>query len=293
MNKFVPKEITEEVNVTPVHPLVNLGYLMATVAVVGLAIYSGLGLVASHLATRIRPETEEQIGATMTSTLRLISDDSDSRINYLNELLAALQADVASTPLGNSQYPPLKVSILETEVENAMVSAGSYLFVTDGLLAAVDSENELAFVLAHELGHLHHRDPLKALGRSLVWVTMSSLIGLGEGPTSAALPSFLNLSELGHSRAQETAADDYAVALIMAHYQHGAHSLGFFERNQDLDPDWGALNSVAQWQQTHPLSRDRIQRIEATFVQKGWPLLGEATPLPENIACPNFEPCEP
>ncbi len=64
-----------------------------------------------------------------------------------------------------------------------MVTAGSYLFVTNGLLAAVESENELAFVLAHELGHFHHRDPLQALGRSLVLITLSSLLGLGQEPS--------------------------------------------------------------------------------------------------------------
>ncbi len=34
---YIPKEITEEVNVTPVHPLVNAAYLLVTVACVGRA----------------------------------------------------------------------------------------------------------------------------------------------------------------------------------------------------------------------------------------------------------------
>ncbi|MEO0771501.1 MAG: M48 family metalloprotease, partial [Cyanobacteria bacterium J06649_4] len=163
--------------------------------------------------------------------------------------------------------------------------------VTEGLLAAVQSENELAFVISHELGHLHNRDPLTALGRSLVWVTIGGVLGIGQQVPSIA-PNLLNLAELGHSRGQERAADQYAIALIQAHYGHGAHSLEFFKRAQAEELNLGALNHVAQWQQTHPLSSDRIQRIEDTFETNGWQLSGDITPLPENIQCRNFEPCD-
>lgn len=287
MTKYVPKEITEEVNTTPVHPLVNLAHLFATVAVVSGLMYGGLGIAASQLATHIGPKTEEQIGAALTSALPAKTAEEDSRVSYLEELLAELEADVDKTDLGKAQYPPLKVRILNVDEENAMVAAGSYLFVTDGLLAEVTSENELAFVLAHELGHLQHRDPLRALGRSLVFITLSSLLGMGQ--STSALPSMVNLAELSYSRQQETAADEYAQALIVAHYGHGGYSLGFFKRH--LEPDLGALSAVAEWQQTHPMSGDRIRRLESKFQQKEWPATGEATPLPEAISCENFR-CE-
>ena len=289
MSHYVPKEITEEVNVTPANPLVNLAYLMATVTFVGALIYGSLGLVASRLATRMDPKTEESIGAAMTAALPFEQATDDSRVAYLEDLLADLEADIPNTTLGEATYPPLKVGILDTEVENAMVTAGSYLFVTDGLLQNVESENELAFVLAHELGHLQYRDPLRALGRSLVWITLSSLLGLGQGGDTVA--GMVNLAELSYSRGQETAADDYALELIVTRYQHADHSLGFFQRAQAEEHDWGALSKVAEWQQTHPLTGDRIRRLERTLDQKGWATTGAATPLPEQIGCKNFEPC--
>ena len=290
MSPYVPKEITEEVNVTPINPLVNLAYLMATVTFIGALIYGGLGLVASRLAVRIDPKTEENIGAAVTAAIPFKTAANDSRVAYLEDLLAKLEADVPKTTLGEATYPPLKVSILDTEVENAMVTAGSYLFVTDGLLQNVESENELAFVLAHELGHLQHRDPLKAMGRSLVWVTLSSLLGLGQGGNTVA--GMVNLADLSYSRGQETAADDYALELIVTRYQHADHSLGFFQRAQAEEHDWGALNKVAEWQQTHPHTGDRIRRLERTLDQKGWATTGAATPLPKQIGCQNFEPCQ-
>lgn len=282
MNQYVPKEITEEVNVTPVHPLVNLSYLIVTVLLAGALIYGGLGLLASQLVGRMGPKTEEKIGAALSSSLTRTLDADDSRIDYLTEMVASLQAGESVT------YPTPKIYILDTSAENAMVMAGSYLFVTEGLLAAAESENELAFVLAHELGHLHHRDPLKALGRSLVWISLNSILGVGQVQLPGAVATGANLSELSYGRHQETLADDYAIARMMARYDHGDHSLDFFKRAQARELDLGSLNVVAEWNQTHPFSSDRIQRLESTFRANGVSLTGEATPLPDNLHCKNF-----
>ncbi len=279
----------DNVNVTPVNPLVELAYLLAAIAVFAVAIYGSLGLVATQLAMRMKPKTEETIGRAMTAGLRTATLPDDTRVAYLENLLAALTADVAKTTLGNSAYPPLKVAILDEDVENAMVTAGSYLFVTDGLLQSVKTENELAFVLAHELGHLHHRDPLKALGRSLIWSTLNGILGVGDG--SAAVATAANLASLSYSRSQETAADNYALVVTMAHYRHTGYSLGFFERAQAEEIDFGVLSRIGEWQQTHPLTGDRIQHLKDTIKDKNWPTTGTATPLPKGIECPSFQ-CE-
>ena len=295
--KYVPKEITQEVNTTPVHPLVNLAYLAGTVALVGVTIYFLLGIAADQIARRIGPENEEKIGAVLVQafpvqeTVGANENATDSRLEYLHELAISIQTDLEAVTGEPANYPPLKIGILDTPVENAMVMAGSHLFFTEGLLAAVDSENELAFVMAHELGHLQNKDPLTALGRSLVWITIGSLLGLGQ-QGSGVVPGAFNLAELNYSRGQETAADEYAIALIAQRYTHGDHSLDFFRRAQENELDLGALNRVAEWEQTHPMSGDRIKKLEAILVEEGVALTGEATPLPEDIGCPNFT-CEP
>ncbi|MFK8181757.1 MAG: M48 family metallopeptidase [Phormidesmis sp.] len=292
MSQYVPKEITAEVNTTPVHPLVNFAHLLATVAVIGGVLYVALGFIASQLAVRIGPETEEKIGEALIATFPMQPVTEDSRVEYLRDLVNALEAETANGTNGDRQYPPLKVKILPTPEENAMVTAGSYLLVTEGLLSAVDSENELAFVLAHELGHLHHRDPLKALGRSLVFTTGLTVLGIS--PSNSVIPNVINFAELRYGRGQETAADDYAIQQIIRHYDHGSESLNFFHRNRDLDFDGRvgeAFSTVLEWEQTHPLSSGRIARLETQFEENGWATTGEITPLPEFIDCPNFEPC--
>jgi beta-barrel assembly-enhancing protease len=287
-NNYVPKEITEEVNVTPGHPLVDLAYLFARVAITVALIYGALGLVASQLATRIGPKAEERIGAALTASLPAVSEEADSRATYLSGLISGLEA---SGNVNTTGYPPLKVRILDTPDENAMVTAGSYLLVTDGLLENVESENELAFVLAHELGHLYYRDPLRALGRSLVFITLSSLLGFDS--STSAIPGWVNLAELSYSRTQETNADNFALEIVVDHYGHSAHSLGFFERSLADEPALGsALNTLSEWQQTHPMSSDRISQLKNRAQQNGWQTTGDRAPLLELIECPNFQPCD-
>ena len=292
--KYVPKEITEEVNVTPTHPLVNFAYLLGTVTIVCAIVYVVLGLTADQIVQRIGPKAEEKIGATLVKTLPIQSEtaQSDRRLDYLNELVADIQADLAAAGYDAERYPPVKVGIMDTPAENAMVTAGSYLFVTEGLLAEVQSENELAFVLAHEIGHLHNRDALTALGRSLVWLSVNVLLGIGQ-QGSTVVPSAFNLAELNYSRRQETSADEVAIALIQSRYGHGAHSLDFFRRAQERELNLGdAFNRVAEWSQTHPLSGERIRKIESTFASKNMPLSGEPTSIPDYLGCIDLQPCD-
>ncbi|MBE9076117.1 M48 family metallopeptidase [Romeria aff. gracilis LEGE 07310] len=289
--KYVPKEIKEEVNVTAVHPLVNFGYLLGTVTLAGVILYASLGFIAARLATRIGPETEEKIGNTLIAGL--ISDPesaSDDRIIYLTALAESL------TPQDPS-LPPLKIHILQPETaseddlansENAFAIAGGHIVFTQGLLEAVESENELAFVLAHEMGHLHNRDSLKAMGRSLVFLMLVSVLGQGQSGGARVIPATINVANLSYSRSQESAADRYAIALIVQHYDHGGGSLGFFERMQQQELDLGALNTVTEWQSTHPLTRARISRIKQIAAAQNWKMQGELTPLPEGISCVDF-----
>lgn len=286
--RYVAKALTEEVNVTPVHPLVNFVRLLGEVAAIALLLYGGLSLVAYQLAMRLDPATEEALGQRLSASLIAQSAPlADSRRAYLQGLLDELASQETA-----KSYPPVKPYILDSSLENAMVAPGSYLFVTAGLLANVESENELAFILAHELGHLQHRDPLRALGRSLVWLSLNLTLGLAQIQPPAAFTSAANLSELSHSRTQERAADAYAVRLIQARYPHADHALDFFKRAQAQESDFAQVNQLLQWQQSHPLTGDRIANLEAAFVAAGLPLEGEKTPLPEHLACADFRPCD-
>ena len=86
--------------------------------------------------------------------------------------------------------------------------------MTTALLEEAESENELAFVLAHELGDHVAKDPLKGLERSLVFLTVASALGMGTGNADVVTLTG-SLTNLHYSRQQETAADLYALEAIV------------------------------------------------------------------------------
>ena len=272
---YKPKEIPEDVNVTPIHPLVNFAYLLGTVLVVSTLIYLGLGAIATQLATRISPEMEAKIGQHLVSDMAEKAEKIDSKQQqYLDDLLAELEKS------DSSSYTPLTIHVQKSKVSNAVIFPGGHIFVTTTLLAEAESENELAFVLAHELGHHVTRDHLKGLGRSLVFLTIASVLGIGSGDVNVVGITG-SLTNLHYSRQQESAADIYALKAIVNCYGHGDASLDFFNRIQREERD--SRGELSSYFSTHPLTHKRIDYLYQIAKQKGWKMKGEITDLPDKM----------
>lgn len=78
-----------------------------------------------------------------------------NQIEYLNLILQTL-----SEKTGRPEII-YRVGILDTDEINAFAAPGGYILVTKGLLKNVQNEQELAGVLAHEMGHINHRHLFK------------------------------------------------------------------------------------------------------------------------------------
>ena len=272
---YQPKEIPEGVNVTAVHPLVNFAYLLGTVAVVSSVIYLGLGAIATALATRISPEMEAKIGQQLRPDLeQKASQINSQQRQYLNDLLKDLQTS------DTSNYIPLTIYVHESPISNAAIFPGGHILITTTLLTEAESENELAFVLAHELGHHVARDHLKGMGRSLVFLTVASVLGIGSGNVNVVGITG-SLTNLHYSRQQESAADVYALEAVVERYGHGDGSLDFFKRIQTEQRD--SRGKVSSYFSTHPLTQNRIDRLYQIAVQNDWKMQGATTDLPDKI----------
>lgn len=108
------------------------------------------------------------------------------------------------------------VNIEDKKEPNAWVSFSLNKYsvhATTGLLATLRDEDELAGVLAHEIGHIklgHYNDSIK---RSLLWVLLYKALGEKRIGGVDVLGAGVVLAEAGFSREQEIEADDYGVAL--------------------------------------------------------------------------------
>lgn len=82
--------------------------------------------------------------------------------------------------------------------------------VTTGMMAILDSEDEIAGILAHEAGHIQLGHYNSSVGRSLLWGLLFHAL---EGNTAGEIAGGVGmaLAESGFSREQEVAADDYGI----------------------------------------------------------------------------------
>ena len=146
---------------------------------------------------------------------------------------------------------------------NAFALPDGTIVITDEMVRAVHSDDELRAVFAHEIGHVRGRHALRLLlQRSGVAVLLTALAGDAVGVTYLAvvLPSMLLQS--GYSREFETEADDEAFAQLK---RHGVSPQAFADLMRRLEKEGPAPRDdggVGRYLRSHPATADRIRRAE-------------------------------
>jgi len=103
---------------------------------------------------------------------------------------------------GLSSPPP--VVVLDSPVVNAFTLPDGRIVVMRGLIAMVGNGDELAGVMAHELGHMLHHDPTREMIRRRELGAVASLLGNGGSIAS-------QMTALSYGRQAEAAADASAL----------------------------------------------------------------------------------
>lgn len=160
---------------------------------------------------------------------------------------------------------------------NAVATLGGHIFVLEGLLHTLNSENSLAMVLAHELAHCINRDPLRSAGRGMLLEIAFSAAGGGNVTGNQLLLT-------RYSRAQERTADKDALKALNAHYGHIGGATQLFEVLRAIERDAvpGTLSQTPELLSTHPAIDERIEAILASAGENGWPVL-PARPYPDEV----------
>ena len=263
---FDPRLPRDDVNASKTHPLADAWWLVIGAAAAGLAL-TVLALAFAELAARWLPASLE---ARLFGGLLEAAGDHP-RGPAARDLLARLASHWPENPY------ELRLSVLDEEGPNAFAMPGGSITVTRGLLEQVESENELAFVLGHEVGHFAGRDHLQAIGRALA---LSLALGAVFGSIGAeTVPTIASdLASRGYDRGQERAADRFGLALVAQEYGHVAGAGRFFARLPDAKARLG--DRAAAWFATHPVSEQRIDALHAHARKRGWLPDGPLTPLP-------------
>lgn len=229
-----------------------VAWSLGAAASIVLIVLFGVPLAADRLAPLVPEPLERRIGDVAEKQVKLLFDGKvcsnpagqQAFIKLVNALREQAGLDLS-----------VQSAVLSSSVPNAFALPGGKVFVFDGLLAKAENPDELAGVLAHELGHLKHRDNMRGL---IYNGGTSFLIGLLFGDitgSSALIFASRTLVTASHSREQESDADTFAID-VMRKLGRSPKPMG-----ELLVRVTGKEGKALSMISTHPLSEDRLKRM--------------------------------
>ncbi len=163
---------------------------------------------------------------------------------------------------------PYHFTVLDNDQVNAFAAPGGHLYFYTGILRMMDSEDELAAVMAHEISHVVGRHSVKTI-QNYYGASIVTQLVLGEksdeliGKISGLV---LSLAMQGYGRSNEFEADEFGVYYMdKAGYNPNA-AITMFEKLAAMSgkTDRGWFENLTA---SHPETKDRIARIKAEIAQ--------------------------
>jgi predicted Zn-dependent protease len=166
---------------------------------------------------------------------------------------------------------PWMFGVLDDNDVNAFAAPGGYVFITRGLLVRMNSEAELAGVLAHEISHVLRKHHLQAIKKGAKAELMSDLANeaikdKGGDPRLAKLVSAgTEVYARGLDKDDEYEADRMGV-VIAARGGYDPYGLpAVLQTLQSLNP---SDSSLALMFKTHPALSDRLVRLDGLMASE-------------------------
>lgn len=230
--------------------------------------------VVDTTAKAARPISDEEeyyvgraVAAKILGTYQLSNNKELTRYVNLIGKTVAMNSEKPFT------YGGYHFAILDTDELNALACPGGTIFITRGMVNLAANEDELAAILAHEVGHINKRDGISAI-KSARWTEavtiigtqaaktysggeLSQLVGIFEGSIDDI---FKTLVVNGYSKSQEYAADESALRYL-AKSGYDPNALNDFLKRLATK----GKSSGGGITQTHPATSDRIDKISGNI----------------------------
>lgn len=161
---------------------------------------------------------------------------------------------------------------------NAFALPGGLVFISEQMLAFLQSEAELAFVLGHEIAHVDQRHAIEALAAQIAL----DRIGLGDVGAVADLP--MQLVRRGYRKYQELEADIAGLHFATVAGYDPAAALSPLRRLDGLAPSrtthgaddplgeaaGAVVTGLGSYLDSHPVTRERIARLDQLIAGRRW-----------------------
>jgi beta-barrel assembly-enhancing protease len=229
---------------------------LAAVAVLG---YIFVALLPDRVAQMLPDSWRERVGKQMEAS---VVDNAKACSNPAG--LSAISAMIANLAEGQPELPSISIHVYDIPILNAFAVTGGNIIVTRELIDKAGGPDEVAGVIAHEIGHVAHRHPEAQLVRITGMQVLASVFtGSNGGDMTTSIAGLATI--LSYSRVAEGEADAYARETLTKASIDPMGLKHFFEtvvklegEKKDKSDTLAALGSLFS---THPGTAERIKQI--------------------------------
>jgi Zn-dependent protease with chaperone function len=230
-----------------------VGWSVAAAISIVAVIWFGLPLAADRLAPLVPEALERRIGAAAEGQVVVMFGGKTCGNAAGRAAFDRMMKQISNAADFDA---PIRSAVLNTSVPNAFALPGGKVYLFSGLLEKANDPDEIAGVLAHELGHVRHRDNT----RNMIYSGGTSfLIGLlfGDVTGSGALVfASRSLFTASYSREAEQGADDFSID-VMHRLGRPTKPMGDLIFRVTGNQGDKTLSILAN----HPLTEDRLKHL--------------------------------
>ncbi|MGD2096777.1 MAG: M48 family metalloprotease [Desulfobacterales bacterium] len=225
------------------------------------------------------------LGAQLSSGLTVSEEEKLSRsiLNYIyshyeiidDPVIAGYVNQVGNRIVSAIEDPifDYQFHVINVDTYNAFAIPAGYVFIHSGLIAAMDNEDELAGILAHEIAHVNARHISQKIERSkkIGWATLAGvaagvLIGVAGGAEAGQAVTQGSqaagaAAELSYSRDNEIQADQLGLIYLNDAGYDGAGLLKILKKMRSKQ--WFSTEQIPTYMRTHPAIDERITYLDS------------------------------
>ena len=249
----------------------NSGFIV----IVALILAVALGAYAADSRTKLKPGWNLFSPKQDIDMGRESAKQAEMQLPILNDRQASIYIDTLGKRLAShapGEKYPYQFKIVNDTAINAFALPGGFIYVNRGAIDAADSENQIAGVIAHEIGHVVLRHGTNQVSKAYLAQAPLAILGgvLGSNSIGSVLGQLgvgfgLNSLFLKYSRDAETQADLMGTQILHDNGYDPKGMVEFFEKIQAESKGGRAT----QFFSDHPNPENRISNVQREIERLG------------------------